>query len=126
MFATNHLHEGRFNTCIGPDPLILAGLSMGLDASVSGHSNLVPEIVVGIYETCAAPDLPRGRQLQKQLKAVGEVLHSGGWLSVVKGILAERGLPVGGVRAPGQPAAEETVRACVAQLRALKVDLSSA
>ena len=53
MFATNHLKDSRFNTCIGPDMLILAGLSMGLDAAVSGHSNVVPEIVIGIYDACA-------------------------------------------------------------------------
>ena len=50
MFATNHLQEGRFNTCIGPDGLIVAGLSMGLDATVSGSLNYIPEIITGIYD----------------------------------------------------------------------------
>ena len=59
MFATNHLRAGRFNTCIGPDMLILAGLSMGLDASVSGHSNALPELVVGIYDAVTAGTWPR-------------------------------------------------------------------
>ena len=39
MCAVNHLQDGRFNTAIGPDNLILAGLAMGLDCSVSGNSN---------------------------------------------------------------------------------------
>ena len=125
MFATNHLKDGRFNTCIGPDGLILAGLSMGLDASVSGSLNYMPEIIVGIYESFTAGDLARARQLQQQQQAVSAVVASGGWLPVVKGIMAERGLPVGGVRAPLLSASEAAVRACVAQLRALKVDLSS-
>ena len=126
MFATNHLQNGRFNTAIGPDQLILAGLSMGLDATVSGSLNYIPEIIVGIYDAFTAGDLPRARQLQKQQKAVTEVVSNAGWIPVVKGIMAERGLPVGGVRPPLLTAAEETVRACIAQLRALKVDLSSA
>ncbi len=126
MFATNHLQGGRFNTCIGPDGLILAGLSMGLDATVSGSLNYIPEIIVGLYQAIKEGDLARARQLQHQQQAVSAVVASGGWLPVVKGIMAERGLPVGGVRAPLRPASDEAVRACVAQLRALKVDLSGA
>jgi len=123
MFATNHLKDGRFNTCIGPDGLILAGLSMGLDATVSGSLNYIPEIIAGIYEAFGAGDLTRARQLQQQQQAVSAVVASSGWLPVVKGIMAERGLPVGGVRSPLLSAPEEAVRACIAQLRALKVDL---
>ena len=124
MFATNHLREGRFNTCIGPDMLILAGLSMGLDASVSGHSNVFPEIVVGIYDAFAAGDLAAARAAQRQLKAAGEVIASAGGMPVFKALLRARGLDVGGVRAPLQSPPEEAVRACLAQLRALKVDTS--
>lgn len=124
MFAVNQLKDGRFNTAIGPDSLILAGLSMGLDCSVSGSSNYMPEIVAGIHDAFHAGDLKAARKLQKQLNAVSDVVGGGGWLTVVKGIMRHRGLPVGGVRAPMISASDETVRACIAQLRALKVDLS--
>ncbi len=125
MFAVNQLKDGRFNTAIGPDSLILAGLSMGLDCSVSGSSNYVPEIVAGIHDAFHAGDLRAAQKLQRQLNAVSDVVGGGGWLTVVKGIMTHRGLPVGGVRAPMISASDETVRACIAQLRALKVDLSS-
>ena len=124
MFAVNGLKDGRFNTAIGPDSLILAGLSMGLDCSVSGSSNYMPEIVAGIHDAFHAGDLEAAQKLQKQLNAVSGVVGGGGWLTVVKGILAHRGLPVGGVRAPMISASDETVRACIAQLQALRVDLS--
>lgn len=124
MCAVNHLRDGRFNTAIGPDNLILAGLAMGLDCSVSGNSNHFPEIVVGIHKAFQAGDLTAAQRLQKQLKAASDVVGSAGWLPVVKGIMAARGLPVGGARPPFQPASEETIRACLAQLRALKVDMS--
>ena len=124
MFATNHLCEGSFNTCIGPDMLILAGLSMGLDASVSGHSNVFPEIIVGIYDAVAAGDLALARKIQRQLKTVGDVISGAGGMPLFKGLLRARGLSLGDVRSPLQSASEETVRACVVQLRALKVDLS--
>ena len=100
MCAVNHLRDGRFNTCIGPDNLILAGLAQGLDCSVSGNSNHSPELVAGIHEAFHAGDLAAARALQKQLSAASEVIAAGGWLTVVKGILAHRGLPVGGVRPP--------------------------
>lgn len=124
MFVTNHLRGGDFNTAIGPDILILAGLSMGLDASVSGHSNLLPELVVGIYDAVRAGDLDAAQKRQRQLNAVGDVIAGGGWLPVIKGMMAHRGLPVGGVRRPLLNASEETIRACLAQLQALRVDLS--
>ncbi len=124
MCAVNHLQAGRFNTAIGPDNLILAGLALGLDCSVSGNSNHFPEIVVGIHEAFHAGDLAAAQKLQKQLQAASNVIGSAGWLTAVKGVLAERGLPVGGVRPPMLRASDEAIRACIAQLRALKVDLS--
>ncbi len=124
MCAVNHLQDGRFNTAIGPDNLILAGLALGLDCSVSGNSNHFPEIVTGIHEAFHAGDLAAAQRLQRQLKAASDVIGSAGWLTAVKGVLAERGLPVGGVRPPMLRASEGVIRACIAQLRALKVDLS--
>lgn len=126
MCAVNHLQGGRFNTAIGPDNLILAGLALGLDCSVSGNSNHFPEIVVAIHEAFRAGDLAAAQTLQKQLKAASDVIGSAGWLTAVKGVLAARGLPVGGVRPPMLRASDEAIRACIAQLRALKVDLSRA
>ena len=125
MCAVNHLQDGRFNSAIGPDNLILAGLAMGLDCSVSGNSNHFPEIVVGIHDAFHAGDLAGAQRLQAQLTAASDVVGSAGWLTAVKGIMAERGLPMGGVRPPMLSASEETIRACLAQLRALKVDLSA-
>ena len=124
MCAVNHLHEGRFNTAIGPDNLILAGLALGLDCSVSGNSNHFPEIVTGIHDAFHAGDMVGAQSLQRQLKAASDVVGSAGWLTVVKGIMTARGLPVGGVRPPMIRASEETIQASLAQLRALKVDLS--
>ena len=124
MCAVNGLQGGRFNTAIGPDNLILAGLALGLDCSVSGNSNHFPELLSAIHEAFHAGDLAETRRLQKQLNAASEVIGSGGWLTVVKGILAHRGLAVGGVRAPMLAASEETIRACIAQLDALQMDMS--
>ena len=124
MLAVNHLQAGAFNTAIGPDNLILAGLAMGLDCSVSGNSNHCPELLVGIHAAFHAGDLAQAQALQKQLIAASDIIGRAGWLTISKGILAHRGLPVGGVRPPMFRADDEAVRACIAQLTALKVDLS--
>ena len=124
MSAVNHLQEGRFNTAIGPDNLILAGLALGLDCSVSGNCNHFPEMLVGIHAAFHAGELAKAQTLQRQLTAASDVIASGGWLTVAKGVLAHRGLPVGGVRPPMLRASDETIRACIAQLGALRVDLT--
>lgn len=126
MCAVNHLQGGRFNTAIGPDYLILAGLALGLDCSVSGNSNPFPEIVAGIHAAFHTGDLATAQKLQRQLKAASNVVASAGGMPLFKSLLKARGLDPGGVRAPLQSASAETVRACLTQLRALKVDLSPA
>ncbi len=124
MCAVNHLLGGRFNTAIGPDNLILAGLALGLDCSVSGNSNQCPEVVAGIHDAWHAGEMARAQALQRQLKAASDVIGAAGWLTAVKGVMTARGLPVGPVRPPMPRASDEAIRACIAQLRALKVDLS--
>ena len=124
MFATNHLRDNGFNTCIGPDKLILAGLAMGLDAAVSGHSNILPELLVDLYDAAVAADLDQAQEKQRRLNAAGDVIANAGGLPLFKALLAERGLDVGGVRAPLNDPPAKVIRACVAQLRALQVDLN--
>ena len=123
LFATNHLHNGQFNTAMGPDELIVGGMAMGVEASVSGHSNLVPEIIVGIYNAMAAGDLEEALRYQHTLNAVRHVLRAGTWLSLVKGLMIERGLPVGGVRRPLLTAPDALIQACAKEIRALGVSL---
>ena len=124
MFATNHLREGRFNTAIGPDNLILAGLSLGLDATVSGGLNLTPEIITGIYEAYQAGEMARAREWQGLQHSAGAVLARGGWLAAAKGLMKARGLDVGMVRPPLQPAPNDLLRELLAELRALGVEMT--
>jgi len=125
LFATNRLQSGNFNTALGPDELILAGVSMGVDASVSGHANLVPEIVVPLYNATVAGNLDEAQEHQRKLNQVREVLASGGWLPVMKALLNERGIPVGGVRRPLLSPDDEVIQAAIRQLSALKVSLET-
>lgn len=115
MFETDHLHNGDFNTAIGPDHLILAGLAMGLDACVSGHSNVIPDIVVGLYNATTTGDIDQARNLQEKLNSVREILHYAD-LSIFKGVLSHRGLQMGGVRPPLLTASQDEINHCIQQL----------
>lgn len=121
LFATNLLHDGQFNTAIGPDESILAGVAMGLDAAVSGHANVVPEMVVGIYDAVVAGKIDEAQKLQRQFNRVRSALSDPRGLSIWKGVLAYRGVPLGGVRPPLLTATEETIKDAINKLIALGV-----
>lgn len=123
LFATNHLHDGQFNTAMGPDELIVGGMAMGVEASVSGHSNLIPEVIVGICSAMADNNLEEALRYQHTLNAILSVLRSGDWLPLVKGLMIERGLPVGGVRRPLLTAPDTLIQQCAKRIRALGVTL---
>ncbi len=120
------LRDGRFNTAIGNDGLILAAIARGLDACVSGNANVVPELVVSLYDAAARGDLPAARHLQDVLDTVRSALADGLDLSLFKGMLARRGLAVGTARAPLLPAPVSRLEACWETLASLNLDLSPA
>mgnify|MGYP005848709757 CR=1 FL=1 len=126
LFAMSVSKDGAFNTASGNDEQILAGLAMGFDACVSGNANVVPELVVALYRSVVQGDLATARGLQYKLDAVREILEDGADLSLFKGILARRGLPVGHVRAPLMQAPESVIAERWQALCTLNLNLESA
>ncbi len=118
-----HLRDGGLNIISGDDSLILAAMTIGADACVSGNSNVVPELVVALARAAAGGDLPQARQLQAKLDAVRTVLADGSDLSLFKGMLELRGVPVGMVRGPMLQATEGKIRECWQALSNLGLDL---
>lgn len=123
--ASKNLREGAFNTAIGPDGLILAGLAMGLDATVSGNANVVPEVVTALYQVASAGDLLTARKLQGTLDQVRAILKDGMDLSLYKGVLTRRGISVGTVRAPLLPAPDGIINRCWDALLEAGLDLQA-
>jgi 4-hydroxy-tetrahydrodipicolinate synthase len=117
------LRNGDFNATSGNDALVLASMAMGFDGCVSGNSNAIPEVVVGITTAVAAGDLDRARALQRQLDAVRHLLGNGNDLSLFKGILGRRGIPAGTVRGPMVQASQSKVEACWRAIQDLHLDL---
>lgn len=112
------LRDGQFQVIIGQDGLLLAGLAMGVQANVSGNANVVPELFVSLYEAFWRGDLPAARAAQEKIDLVRRVLKDGGDLSLFKAMVARRGIPMGGVRAPLINAPEHAVEAAAQALQA--------
>ena len=122
--AATTWRDGTFNTASGPDGLILAASSVGVDACVSGNANFVPELVVALKAAATQGDLTTARALQTRLNQVRHIVRDGADLSLFKGILKYRGLDVGSVRPPLPRASEAQISECWEQLQALGLELS--
>jgi 4-hydroxy-tetrahydrodipicolinate synthase len=107
LAACVSLRNGSFNTINGPDGLLLAGFGMGFDACVSGNANVVPELIVGLYQAVMNGDITLARELQYKVNLTRQVLKDGSDLSVFKGVIAQRGIDVGNVRKPLLEAPED-------------------
>ncbi len=123
LTAATTWRDGAFNTASGPDGLMLAASSVGVDACVSGNANFVPELVVALKTAATQGDMASARRHQLALNGVRRIVRDGADLSLFKGILKRRGLDVGTVRAPLPQASEALIAACWEQLLALGLEL---
>lgn len=86
----NHAPEG-FDVIQGYDGLLMPSLLYGAKGSVSGNSNVVPELFVKLYNAMAARDYDAARQCQDDINGVIRLLGPGG-LAYFKEALSWRGL----------------------------------
>lgn len=126
LFTVAMLRDGAFNTAGGSDGQILAGVALGFDACISGNANVVPELIVALFNTAKEGNLAAARELQRKVDAVRRLLGDGGDLSLFKGILAQRGIKVGAVRAPLLQAPEAVIAQRWQALTALGLSLDPA
>lgn len=117
--AIKALRGKRFSTAIGTDRLIATCVLQGADACVSGNSNVVPELVVDLFNASAAGDVATAQALQQTLDAFRIILKDGQDLSLFKALLAERGIQVGSVRSPLIRASSEQIAECVQEVMRL-------
>lgn len=93
----------RFRIIAGRDTLIFATLVMGGPAAIAATANIVPEIVVNIYENFARGNLDEARNLQKKLAPLRLAFSFGSFPSVIKEAAELTGLPAGPCRRPIGP-----------------------
>jgi dihydrodipicolinate synthase/N-acetylneuraminate lyase len=112
-----------FQVAQGADGLIVAGLAMGIQATVSGNANVFPELAVAVFDAWWRDDPAAARTAQRQLDAGRRPLRDGLDLSLFKRVLGRRGVNVGDVRSPLRRATDAEVDAAVAAIEAAGVTL---
>ena len=115
------LRSGRFQVVCGSDALLLQALQAGAIASVSGNSNVFPEILVGLFQAFWKGDSEHARRLQEQLDVARLAMGDGGSLATLKRVAEVRvrqARQMGGVRGPLPGAYAAELHDGLAKLRA--------
>jgi 4-hydroxy-tetrahydrodipicolinate synthase len=92
-----------FSVLMGRDTLILAGLVYGTEGAIAATANVVPALVVSIYEHFRAGDLEKARCAQERLAPLRRAFSWGTFPVVIKEALDLIGLQGGPARAPVGP-----------------------
>jgi len=91
----------------GRDTLIFAGLVHGTKGAIAATANVVPALVVEIYEAFQAGELERARRAQERLAPLRVAFGLGSFPVVVKEALELIGIPAGPCRGPVGPLSPE-------------------
>ena len=97
----------NFAVLAGRDSLILATLLYGGKGAVAATANVVPKLVVGIYESFIRGDLKKARELQFKLLPLRLAFDLGTFPVVVKEAMNLLGMPSGPAKSPVSSLPEE-------------------
>jgi 4-hydroxy-tetrahydrodipicolinate synthase len=96
-----------FSVLMGRDTLIYAGLLHGARGAIAATANVVPELVVVIYEAFLEKDLERALEAQVRLAPLRLAFGLGTFPVVVKEAMALVGISAGPARSPVGPMTQE-------------------
>lgn len=97
----------HFAVLMGRDTLILAGLLYGAKGAIAATANVVPALVVNIYECFKTGDLDEARRAQERLSSLRQAFSWGTFPVVIKEALNLMGMEAGPARAPVGPMSPE-------------------
>ena len=106
---------------VGSDSLLFPGLEIGCAGLVSAVANAFPELVVDLFESYAAGEEDRARELQSRVYDVRSAIKRGPYMAGVKEVLDLRdvGFDPGPLRSPLRRMDGEDSRALEADLAEL-------
>ena len=96
-----------FAVMCGRDSIILASLVYGAKGAVAATANVVPELVIGIYESFIEGDLEKAKTLQLKLLPLRSAFSLGTFPVVIKEAMNLIGKPAGPARSPVSSLSEE-------------------
>jgi 4-hydroxy-tetrahydrodipicolinate synthase len=102
-----HSCPTEFSVLAGKDSLIFATLMYGGKGAIAATANVVPEIVVGIYENYMRGDFTKARELQFKLLPLRLAFNLGTFPTVIKEAMRIVGKPAGKTRNPVMSLSEE-------------------
>ena len=89
-----------FHVFMGRDHMIVQGLQAGCAGAVAACGNVIPELLVGLYEAFRRGDLALAEQLQEKVKPLRLAFSMGTFPVVIKEAMKIAGLPAGNCRRP--------------------------
>jgi 4-hydroxy-tetrahydrodipicolinate synthase len=89
-----------FEVYVGPDNLMLPGLTVGCVGAVPAFANLAPDIALRIFNGCQNGDRGEALAAQHQLSQLRGTLSLGTFPAMVKEAMTLAGMPMGPARAP--------------------------
>jgi len=92
--------DDSFSVLSGRDTLIFGTLLHGGKGSIAATANVVPKLVVEIYEAYMRGDIERARQAQTELVPLRLAFNLGSFPVVIKDALKLIGIDAGSTRAP--------------------------
>jgi 4-hydroxy-tetrahydrodipicolinate synthase len=106
--GNKHLGTGDdFAVLLGRDTLIYAGLLHGARGSISATANVVPALVVAIYQAFVEVDMARALGAQNRLAPLRQAFGLGTFPVMVKEALELVGISAGPARSPVGPISPE-------------------
>jgi len=92
-----------FSVLCGSDSKILSALKLGASGAVASTSNLIPQVIVGIYNSFINNNLEDAQMYQEKLEKLRLTMKIAGVPAVLKKSLSLIGINVGNPRKPVKP-----------------------
>jgi 4-hydroxy-tetrahydrodipicolinate synthase len=105
----------------GNDDKILQAFQAGAAGIVASGASVFPELYLGLHTAWKAGRVAEAEETQRQIVAMQKALGNGARLGWYKYVLAQRGVPVGGVRGPLADATLAEQEAIRKSLKAMKL-----
>jgi len=111
-----------FHVFMGRDHMILPALELGCVGAVAACGNVIPELLVGLYEAFRRGERELAANFQERVKPLRAAFSMGTFPAVIKEAMQMAGLPSGAARRPVGPLSEQereqlrrVVTECLAQ-----------
>jgi dihydrodipicolinate synthase/N-acetylneuraminate lyase len=111
--------QHNFVAFTGADTNLAAAMAMGVKGCVSGLANVVPELVVAIYDSVVADDASKTAQLTAQLNELAKIIGKLAFPLDVAAAMEARGMPVGAPKCLISAETSKVYQQVVSEARAL-------